>query len=301
MRAHFAAAVATPTAAQATTSSGTSPWILPPALPPGSPPGAGPAPAPTLAPRGTPTPEASTPLLVNGNAIFPRMVWRQCPTYYPTSLNAGINLFLGVACSNPTEQFDRLAGKAMSTVDAKTPGVTGPGQVGWTTCGETGQCKQDANNGTLTSGGGSGWAFPPYIIDPLAAIQDYVRAEGPDINYAIDNWDLQSIAFQANHSDTALVFVNAYATEGGDRLNLTLWGNGEEVIRTAARNNNNTVVIIHSPGPVDMNNWVHHENVTAVLYAYYPGQESGSSLPAVLWGEKSPSGKLPIHCGSQGV
>lgn len=170
----------------------------------------------------------------------------------------------------------------------------GPGQVGWTTCGETGQCKQDANNGTLTSGGGSGWAFPPYIIDPLAAIQDYVRAEGPDINYAIDNWDLQSIAFQANHSDTALVFVNAYATEGGDRLNLTLWGNGEEVIRTAARNNNNTVVIIHSPGPVDMNNWVHHENVTAVLYAYYPGQESGSSLPAVLWGEKSPSGKLPF-------
>jgi len=68
---------------------------------------------------------------VNGVPVFPRMVWRQCPTYYPTSLGAGINLFLGVACSNPEEQFDRLAGKAMSTVDASTPGISGPGLVGW--------------------------------------------------------------------------------------------------------------------------------------------------------------------------
>ena len=30
-------------------------------------------------------------------------------------------------CSNPDEQFDRLAGRAMSTVDASTPGVSGPG------------------------------------------------------------------------------------------------------------------------------------------------------------------------------
>ena len=68
---------------------------------------------------------------VNGVAVFPRMVWRQCPTYYPTSLGAGINLFLGVACTNTTEQFDRLAGKAMSTIDAHTPAISGPGLVGW--------------------------------------------------------------------------------------------------------------------------------------------------------------------------
>jgi hypothetical protein len=59
------------------------------------------------------------------------MVWRQCPTYYPTSIGAGINLFLGVSCTGTEEQFDKLAGRAMSTVDAHTPGVSGPGQVGW--------------------------------------------------------------------------------------------------------------------------------------------------------------------------
>jgi hypothetical protein len=59
------------------------------------------------------------------------MVWRQCPSYYPGSLNSGINLFLGVECAEPSVQFERLAGRAMSTVDAKTPGVSGPGVVGW--------------------------------------------------------------------------------------------------------------------------------------------------------------------------
>ena len=59
------------------------------------------------------------------------MVWRQCPTYYPTSIGAGINLFLGVSCAGPAEQFDGLAGRAISTVDAHTPGISGPDLVGW--------------------------------------------------------------------------------------------------------------------------------------------------------------------------
>ena len=128
------AATAVPAAAEAAGSAGGggSPFVLPPALPPGvtptqpsTPPGSNSLPA------GTPTVENSAPMRVNGVAVFPRMVWRQCPTYYPTSLSAGINLFLGVDCSNPAEQFDRLAGKAMSTVDAKTPGISGPSLVGW--------------------------------------------------------------------------------------------------------------------------------------------------------------------------
>jgi len=131
-------ASAVPAAAESTSgggeagSDGGSPFVLPPAAPPGG--GAGqPSPPPTSSPLppGTPTVESSSPLRVNGNAVFPRMVWRQCPSYYPTSLAAGINLFLGVSCGDTDDQFGRLAGRAMSTVDAKTPGVAGPGQVGW--------------------------------------------------------------------------------------------------------------------------------------------------------------------------
>jgi hypothetical protein len=134
------AASAVPAAAEATAGDGSttsgsgSPFVLPtPAPPPGvtptqpstTPPSSSPLPS------GTPSVQSSAPLRVNGNAVFPRMVWRQCPTYYPTSLSAGINLFLGVECTNTDDQFARLAGRAMSTVDANTPGISGPGQVGW--------------------------------------------------------------------------------------------------------------------------------------------------------------------------
>ena len=105
-----------------------SPYTLPPALPPGvtgTPPsgGSGSSAAARL--------ESSTPLLVNGNPIFPRMVWRQCPSYYPTSIGAGINVFLGVSCDAPAEQLSRLAGRALSTVDVNTPDISGPGLIGW--------------------------------------------------------------------------------------------------------------------------------------------------------------------------
>ena len=123
------AAVATPTPSTSSSSGSGSPFVLPPAVPPGVTPGT-PSPSGPL-PPGTPKVESSAPLLVNGNAIFPRMVWRQCPTYYPTSIGAGINLFLGVSCAGADEQLDRLAGRAISTVDAETPGVSGPGVVGW--------------------------------------------------------------------------------------------------------------------------------------------------------------------------
>jgi hypothetical protein len=135
---HAPAATAVPAAADpAASGSGSgsgSPFILPPALPPGvtpAPPSGQPSSPSGSVPSGTPSVPGSSPFRVNGHAVFPRMVWRQCPSYYPGSLSAGINLFLGVSCADPDEQLDRLAGRAMSTVDAKTPGVSGPGVVGW--------------------------------------------------------------------------------------------------------------------------------------------------------------------------
>jgi hypothetical protein len=124
------AASVVPTAAESTSSGSQSPFILPPPKPPGGSSTGAPTGGGAL-PQGTPKAVSSAPLRINGAAIFPRMVWRQCPTYYPTSLAAGINTFLGVSCDAPEEQFSRLAGRALSTVDSATPGISGPGVVGW--------------------------------------------------------------------------------------------------------------------------------------------------------------------------
>ncbi|KAJ7271920.1 putative beta-glucosidase [Mycena haematopus] len=175
----------------------------------------------------------------------------------------------------------------------------GPSPYGATSCGDTGNACQIENNGTMTIGGGSAWAYPPYTIDPLAAINAFVRADGPDINSHLENWNLTAAALQASRSEAALVFVNAYATEGFDRFNLSAYSNGDALVKAVAAVNNNTIVVIHAPGPVLVEEWIDHENITAVLVAHLPGQESGNSLVPVLWGEKSPSGKLPYTVAKQ--
>ena len=39
--------------------------------------------------------------------------------------------------------------------------------------------------------------------------------------------------------------------------------------------------------------WIDHPNVTAVIAAHFPGQESGDAIVSVLYGDVSPSGRLP--------
>jgi hypothetical protein len=78
-----------------------------------------------------PTQARTANLTVNGAPFFPRMVWRQCPSAYPDSLAAGINVFLGVYCSEPAEQFATLAGRALSTIDHEQRGFAAPGLVGF--------------------------------------------------------------------------------------------------------------------------------------------------------------------------
>jgi hypothetical protein len=121
------AATVTPAPADNSSSGSLAPFIVNPALPPK----VSPVPSPT-SPLPVPVPPvgSSAPLRVNGSAVFPRMVWRQCPTYYPESIAAGINVFLGVSCAGPDEQFAKLTGRGASTTDAGT-GAAGPSQIGW--------------------------------------------------------------------------------------------------------------------------------------------------------------------------
>jgi beta-glucosidase len=80
---------------------------------------------------------------------------------------------------------------------------------------------------------------------------------------------------------------------------LTLWQNGEAMINAVASECNNTIVVLHTVGPVLVESWLHHPNITAVLWAGLPGQESGNSLVDVLYGTVNPGGKTPFTWGKQ--
>lgn len=75
---------------------------------------------------------------------------------------------------------------------------------------------------------------------------------------------------------------------------LTCCDVGDNLILAIAEVNPNTVVIIHSVGPLILEPWIDHPNVTAVIWAGLPGQETGSALRDVLYGHWNPSGKLPF-------
>jgi beta-glucosidase len=177
----------------------------------------------------------------------------------------------------------------------------GPNPLGPNACGDRG-----CNNGTLALGWGSGTANFPYLVTPDAAlqaraIQDGSRYESVLSNYATSQ--IQNLVSLANV--TAIVFVNSDSGENyinvegntGDRNNLTLWKNGDDLIKNVASRCPNTIVVIHSPGPVIVTDWYKNPNITAILWAGFPGQESGNSIVDVLYGVVSP-GRTPFSWGA---
>jgi beta-glucosidase len=98
----------------------------------------------------------------------------------------------------------------------------------------------------------------------------------------------------ASHADAVVVAVGFdQSTEGeaGDRM-FVLPPGQDELINQIAAINKNTVVVVTSGGGIDMNAWIDH--VPGIFQAWYPGQEGGTALAQLLFGDFSPSGRLPM-------
>ncbi len=102
---------------------------------------------------------------------------------------------------------------------------------------------------------------------------------------------LETAVAAAKRADVALVFAAKPAGEGHDVLSLGLPGDQDALIEAVARANPHTVVVLHTSNPVAMP-WL--DQVAGVIEAWYPGQEAGSSIASVLFGDVDPSGRLPM-------
>ncbi len=79
--------------------------------------------------------------------------------------------------------------------------------------------------------------------------------------------------------------------EGSDRT-FRLPPGQEQLIQEIAAANKNTIVVLTAGGAVDMSSWL--DRVPALLQAWYPGQEGGTALAEILFGDVNPSGRLPV-------
>lgn len=123
---------------------------------------------------------------------------------------------------------------------------------------------------------------------PFGALTARAKTDGTFLN-----WDFHSSTPPVNPMSMAcLVFINAMATEGWDRDGLHDDFSDGLVLHVASRCAN-TIVVLHTVGIRLVDQWIEHPNVTAVLIAHLPGQDLGEALVSILYGEVSPSGKLP--------
>jgi beta-glucosidase len=95
----------------------------------------------------------------------------------------------------------------------------------------------------------------------------------------------------ARTAQVAVVFANDAQGEGMDRYSLSLPGDQNQLIDAVARANAHTVVVLNTGGPVLMP-WLNE--VSGVLEAWYPGQQFGPAIAAVLFGDANPGGRLPV-------
>ncbi|MFW5802564.1 MAG: glycoside hydrolase family 3 N-terminal domain-containing protein [Verrucomicrobiota bacterium] len=154
------------------------------------------------------------------------------------------------------------------------------------------------------------YGHAPIMITPFDGILDSV-APGTHVHYvegcglrndrAVEKKPLEAVA---NDSDV-IIAVMGFSPElegeegevadsdgGGDRNLITLPGRQEEMLRVLAAQEKPVVLVIAGGSPIDLS-WA-HENVAAIVNVWYPGEQGGTAIADILFGDVNPAGRLPV-------
>jgi beta-glucosidase len=136
----------------------------------------------------------------------------------------------------------------------------------------------------ITREGGNWWADASHPSDPaedeklIAQAVEAARASDVALLVLGGNEDTNKEAWADNHL--------------GDRDSLDLVGRQNDLVKAILATGKPTVVMLINSGPLSINYVA--ENVPAVLEGFYLGEETGTGVADVLFGDYNPSGKLPV-------
>ncbi len=166
-----------------------------------------------------------------------------------------------------------------------------------------------ANNGTVLLG--NYYGMSKNMVNLLEGITSRVST-GTTIHYSmgvLEYWDnINPIDWSTGNAKTVeatiAVMGISQLMEGeegeslasptkGDRYDLNLPSNQLDYLRKLKAGNNKPVIVVMTGGsPITMPEV--EELADAILWVWYPGQEGGNAVADVLFGNESPSGKLPL-------
>ena len=147
----------------------------------------------------------------------------------------------------------------------------------------------DASTSAQTDGGGSASVNSSGTVTPLQAITA-AAPSGVTVNYDDGSSDSSAAALAAS-SSVAVVFASDYESEGSDLTSIDLGSADDSLISAVAAANPNTIVVLNTGSAVTMP-WL--SQVKGVLEAWYPGQEDGTAIASLLFGNTDPSGHLTV-------
>ncbi|HEY2790731.1 MAG TPA: glycoside hydrolase family 3 C-terminal domain-containing protein, partial [Micromonosporaceae bacterium] len=147
----------------------------------------------------------------------------------------------------------------------------------------------DASTSVLSDGGGSAGVSSSGTVTPLTGITSRAGS-GVTVTYN-DGSNTTSAAAAAKAAKVAIVFVSNFESEGSDLSSINLSSANNALIAAVAAANPHTIVVVNSGSAVAMP-WL--SSVAGVFEAWYPGQEDGNAIAALLYGDVNPSGHLPV-------
>jgi beta-glucosidase len=134
------------------------------------------------------------------------------------------------------------------------------------------------------------------------AFEERAKSNGSEILYAkgtaIEDNSQAGFAEAVNTAKSADVVVmalgesNAMSGEAGSRAHLDLPGNQQQLLEAVAATGKPVVLLVFSGRPLVLD-WA-AEHIPAIMEVWFPGTEGWHAIADVLYGDASPSGKLPM-------
>lgn len=150
------------------------------------------------------------------------------------------------------------------------------------------------------------WAFDGNkndAITPLQSLTKMANEKGVEVFYhralnlsrSQNITDTQSILRDVKRSDLVLLFLGEESILSGEShclANIDLPGAQMELVKLVASTGKPVATIIMAGRPVTFE--IVEPAMNAILYAWHPGTMAGPAIAELLFGEVSPSGKLPV-------